>query len=147
MIETPLAIDACRDDEGQVLLLCGELDLAGAPAFADAVLGVLSEEVGSLLLDISRLEFLDSTGLMAMLTARSVCAEHGCEFAVTEPGRQVQRLLQVTDTLDRLPVAPRRCDCAERAVRLWPAPSGAGQHAGAAEHRLSSWESSSELNL
>ena len=147
MIETPLAIDACSDDEGQVLLLCGELDLAGAPAFADAVLGVLSEDTRSLLLDISRLEFLDSTGLMAMLTARSVCAEHGCEFAVTEPGRQVQRLLQVTDTLDRLPVAPRRCDCAARAVRVWPAPGGGARGAGAAEHGLAYWQSSSELNL
>jgi anti-anti-sigma factor len=58
-----------RKEDGWVrLVLTGELDLASAPAFEDR-LGQLADEEAPVRLDLSRLEFIDSTGLHALIRA------------------------------------------------------------------------------
>jgi len=58
-------------------------------------------------LDVAGLEFVDSTGLRAILNVKAVCEENHCAFQLT-PGRdqihdQVRRLLEITGLIDRLP--------------------------------------------
>jgi anti-sigma B factor antagonist len=89
------------------LSLRGELDLASAEELNDAVAGLCAEGASEAVLDVSGLEFVDSTGLRAILSVKALCEENQCAFHLT-PGRdqihdQVRRLLEITGLIDRLP--------------------------------------------
>ena len=85
------------------LLLSGELDLASAPELEAEAHRLCGEGAGELVLDLSELDFMDSTGLRALLTCIHLCEEHGCVFLVT-PGRpQVERLFEVVGARGALP--------------------------------------------
>jgi anti-anti-sigma factor len=55
------------------------------------------------MLDLSKLTFLDSSGIRALLLAKALCAEHDCEFLVAPGQAQVQGTLAVGGLLDYLP--------------------------------------------
>lgn len=83
----------------------GELDLASAPALRDAVL----REMGAgndVVLDISGVSFIDSTGLAAVVTVANHAKTHGRTFLL---GRQIQpqpqRLMELTQVLAALELA------------------------------------------
>ncbi len=76
-----------------------------APGLEAMVLGLCGESVSAVELDLSRLTFMDSTGLRAVLRAQELCAEHGYDFLVIPGSGQVQRLLELTGTTDVLPLA------------------------------------------
>jgi anti-sigma B factor antagonist len=102
-----LSIDAERDGGQHRLLLRGDLDLTSAPKLTDAVARACADGATEVVLDVSRLEFIDSTGLRAILTSRTLCEEALCGFSLT-PGReqirhQVRRLLEITGLIGRLP--------------------------------------------
>ncbi|HTZ62749.1 MAG TPA: STAS domain-containing protein [Solirubrobacteraceae bacterium] len=79
-----------------VLELDGELDMVNSPLLRDACAG--SDVAGSatLVLDLRRLSFIDSTGLKAIFSARNESRRRGQQFAVTPGSQQVERLLSVT---------------------------------------------------
>jgi len=95
-------------DGRHTLLLSGELDLAVAAGLETKVLGLCGEGVSAVELDLSRLTFMDSSGLRAVLHAQELCAEHGYDFLVVPGGGQVRRLLELTGTTDVLPLAGAR---------------------------------------
>ena len=89
------------------LALRGELDLASAQELTDSVERLCAEGASEAVLDVSGLEFVDSTGLRAILDVKGLCEGHGCSFYLT-PARdqihdQVRRLLEITGLIDRLP--------------------------------------------
>ena len=79
-----------------VLALDGELDMASAPLLEDAVVEAEVTSKPMVVLDLHRLDFIDSTGLRIILAARKLCGERGQELAVTRGSQQVERLLSVT---------------------------------------------------
>jgi len=77
--------------------LDGELDLASVPQFEDAVENVSTDDAPStIVLDLRGLEFIDSTGLRAILSQDKRSAEQGQTFALVRGSEQVQRLMQMT---------------------------------------------------
>jgi anti-sigma B factor antagonist len=56
----------------------------------------------AVVLDLSKLEFMDSTGLRTLLGAQAGAAERNQTFAVTEGGEQVERLLRVTGVAEQM---------------------------------------------
>jgi anti-sigma B factor antagonist len=76
--------------------LSGELDMAGSARLTEAVSEAEFGETSTVVLDLRRVSFLDSTGLKAIFTIRNVVREHGRQFAVTPGSAQVQRLLKLT---------------------------------------------------
>jgi anti-sigma B factor antagonist len=87
------------------LVLSGELDLAVAAGLEATIRDLCGEGVSGIELDLSRLTFMDSSGLRAVLNAQKLCAQHEYDFLVTPGGGQVQRLLELTGTNDVLPLA------------------------------------------
>jgi anti-sigma B factor antagonist len=92
--EDQLRIGVRRDSGRAIVALDGELDMATADQLQDAV----ADAAGAALvvLDLERLQFLDSTGLRGVLSAFELCRARGQEFAITPGSEQVQRLLGVT---------------------------------------------------
>ena len=106
--DTPdLKIDVELAGGRHTLALRGELDLVSAPRLVDSVMRASEEGADEVVLDLTGLEFLDSTGLRAILDASAICEERGCRLRMA-PAReqvpeQVRRLLQITGLLERLP--------------------------------------------
>ena len=102
-----LVIDVRVEGARRRLVLAGELDLASSWTLVDAVSQACADGAKDLVLDIGALDFIDSTGLRAMLSCRAICAESGCALGLApEADRirpQVRRLFQVTGLLERLP--------------------------------------------
>jgi anti-sigma B factor antagonist len=87
----------------RTLVLSGELDLASRPLFDAAVRCVERRETAALVLDLSEVAFMDSTGLHGVLAAKTLCAEHGCAFVLVRGSSQVQRLFELSGVIDELP--------------------------------------------
>jgi anti-sigma B factor antagonist len=105
-------------DGRHTLLLSGELDLAVAAGLEATVLDLCGEGVSAIELELSKLTFMDSTGLRAVLRTQELCAEHGCDFLVIPGGGQVQRLLELTGTAEVLPLADAPASPSAEADRL-----------------------------
>jgi len=103
-----LSIQDQREGERHTLLLTGELDIASGPELEEQAQRLCTRPASELVLDLSRLEFIDSAGLNAILRVRALCHEHTCEFCLTPGARPVQRLFEVTRLVDRLPFRPPR---------------------------------------
>jgi anti-sigma B factor antagonist len=102
-----LAIGTSRRHADYVIELAGELDLAGVTRFAEAVAGALDTDARTIVLDLSKLEFLDSTGVHAILKAeRLLSAQHRSLVLVRGP-RQVQRIFEIAGLADRLAFSDR----------------------------------------
>lgn len=80
--------------------LSGEIDLAAEPEVWNAIEPVL-EEVDSLVVDLSGVEFMDSTGLSLLVRAHRRLAHGGGGLVVHGASEVAARLLDVTG-LDRL---------------------------------------------
>ena len=88
------------------LRLWGELDLATAPALYEVLAGLAADGTCAVTLDLGELHFMDSSGIKAILEVENLCTTRGYDFKLL-PGRpQVQRVLELTGLLDRLPFEP-----------------------------------------
>ncbi len=100
---TGLDIEESSDDGHGLLLLRGELDIASVPSLEAAVARLCSEARGAITLDLSRLVFIDSTGLAAIVLAGKLCEKNGLEFSLVQGPSAVRRLFELTGLIDVLP--------------------------------------------
>jgi len=79
--------------------LVGELDLATVPTL-DACLAELREAgFRQLIVDLSRLEFIDSTGLQLLLQYDAEARQDGFSLSLIPGPAVVQRVFEITGTL------------------------------------------------
>lgn len=92
-----------RADQG-VVVLCvrGELDLSTAPDLERELAGVRERRPARVVVDLSRLAFMDSTGLGLIIRVERDMREEGIGLAVRGGSAQVRRLFEVTGVGDRL---------------------------------------------
>lgn len=91
--------------EGAVHRLClrGELDLAAADAVQDALMRVEESDASSIVLDLSGLTFIDSTGIRLLVTAAARSRAEPGRLTLLRGSAAVQRALQLTALEDELP--------------------------------------------
>jgi anti-anti-sigma factor len=77
-----LQVEARYDDTEATILLGGEFDMTGVARFWGYLSAVLAPHPLSITVDASCLEFIDSSGLMALVRARDAAAEAGVAFRV-----------------------------------------------------------------
>jgi anti-sigma B factor antagonist len=86
-----------------VLLLTGELDIAEVPTLEAAVDRVLGEGTTGITIDLRQLEFIDSSGLAAIVHVSGLCAKRGHDFELIAGRPEVQRLFEITGLSGVLP--------------------------------------------
>ena len=79
-----------------MLRLSGELDLANATRLQVELERLEIQADSTVVLDLRAIEFMDSSGLRALLAAQEEIEQRGAECAVTRGSEQVERLLRVT---------------------------------------------------
>jgi len=84
----------------------GELDLSTAPDLEGPLDEALSNGEGSLLIDLSRCEFIDSTGIALIVRAwqRLDSGENGRALVLCSQNDQVRRVLEITGLELSIPV-------------------------------------------
>jgi len=82
---------------GSVILVEGDLDLASAPTLRTTLHARIDAGEMHLVLDLSALDFLDSSGLGVLVgAARRVRTEMGGTITLVNPSASVLRLLELT---------------------------------------------------
>jgi anti-anti-sigma factor len=91
------------DSEVAIVTPRGELDLSGA-AVLEPELERLVDEPGltTLVLDLSRLDFMDSSGLRLVVVASTRAREAGRRFVLVRGDEQVHRVFEITRMAERL---------------------------------------------
>jgi len=97
-----LSIHAFERDERRTLVLQGELDMASAPLLESALSEACTGEARDLVLDMSGVEFIDSSGLKAILHGKTLCDSRERAFSLTPATRPAQRVFEATGLVDRL---------------------------------------------
>jgi anti-sigma B factor antagonist len=108
MTQDTLSIDLTSVSDGAVAVfaLSGTLDIATSPTLRAALMEAADRDHHEMIVDLSQLEFLDSTGLGALIGAHKRAAEHqGAVRLVAQEG-QILRLLRITGLLDVFSVYP-----------------------------------------
>ncbi len=98
-----LTVRSQREGDAHVIELVGELDLDGAPRLEDELRSVEAGDAPSIVVDLSGLEFIDSTGIRLLVMAAERCGEG--RFAILRGPPQVHRVFEITDLAARLPFA------------------------------------------
>jgi anti-sigma B factor antagonist len=98
----PFTTQRSSDDRGVSLALFGELDLGSAPELDRQLREIELGGPERLVLDLSGLRFMDSTGLASIVQAQRLAQANGHELVLRHPTSQVQRLFELTGIIDRL---------------------------------------------
>jgi anti-sigma B factor antagonist len=104
----PLAVERTSQDGVELLMVEGELDIATAPRLISVMNGAVQEALRSLVIDLSRVDFMDSTGLALLINAHRRLTRRSKGFAVVCPPGPLRRVFEVTDMVDTLRVCPDR---------------------------------------
>src|SRR4051794_17962854 len=94
-----------------VLHLAGELDLYNANELRSALADALAQEPGRIVVEMSEVEFVDSTALGVLIEARSKLAPNGLLLAAPQP--ETRRTLQVSGLDRHLPVLDSLADAVD----------------------------------
>lgn len=82
-------------DDGS-LMVDGDIDMATGPVLGRAI--AECEAVRPVVLDLSMVNFIDSSGLRTLLEASRRAAEHDRPLTLRAVGPEVRRLLEITGT-------------------------------------------------
>jgi anti-anti-sigma factor len=85
-------------------LLSGELDISTAQRLEDDLLRIEAERPQLIVLDLTELAFLDSTGLRLMITADARAREQDRRLEIVNANSMIQRVLRLTRLDERLNV-------------------------------------------
>jgi anti-sigma B factor antagonist len=99
-----LSVERSSDGEVEVVAVTGEIDISSAPRLISG----LNEAVGNcdlpVLVDLSGVDFMDSTGLALLLNAHRRLSRRGKGFAVVCGDGPVRRVFTITDMVEVLQV-------------------------------------------
>lgn len=105
-----------------VVSVDGEVDLETAPQLGDHALNALRTVSPHLVLDLTKVSFMDSTGLKVLLTIQRRAELADGSFAVAGSSRSVRKVLALTG-LDQ---TIRLCDSVADVEEIAPASGAAG---------------------
>lgn len=115
--EPPPASLEIRDGDGGSLraVLAGEIDFANAFSLQARISAACAERsTRALVLDLTGVEFMDSSGLRAVLQLRGELTQAGGGLVLLDPTPQVRGILSLTGLDRQLPIA----DTQEQALAL-----------------------------
>lgn len=101
-----LSIDESTIGAALVLDVAGEIDLATAPQLEAKV--TEADPEGHLVLDMTNVTFMDSTGLRVLISAHERANENGGSLAIVAGEGPVTKLLSITGVDGWLSVYPNR---------------------------------------
>jgi anti-anti-sigma factor len=97
-----LGIETVEQRGATVIALSGEFDLAGVQEFEAVLKGLEAQAPEVLLADLNGLQFMDSSGLRALVMADQRAKDAGRRFAIVPGPAVVRRVFEITQLEQRL---------------------------------------------
>ena len=107
-------------DEAPGVVVKGEVDIADARALDEALQKAIISSVGAFVIDLSDLEFIDSSGLHVLHRARGLLGREDRQLAVVCPHGPVRRVFELSGLSELFALFATR---EEAAAALVPAES------------------------
>lgn len=76
--------------------LCGEIDFSVTPKVRESLMRCLKADAKEIVLDLSELAYIDSSGLALFIEARKILAESGRTIRIAAISPQVRKLFNLT---------------------------------------------------
>jgi anti-sigma B factor antagonist len=96
-----LTADYTIDGDTAVIRIIGEIDIASRDTVTNAARSAVAEGATSLVLDMSEVTFMDSSGIGAVITAQAIAP-----VVLRKPSDIVQRLFTTTGLTNNFTVEP-----------------------------------------
>jgi anti-anti-sigma factor len=97
-----LSLQVSADETGVVVGVCGEIDACTAPDLASCLEAAILGSDGDVVVDCGAIDFIDSSGLRALVVARATLGARGRDLRLVHVGPVLGRLLELTGLDDRL---------------------------------------------
>ena len=102
MSSSPTRLTIANGEVARHLVLDGDLDSHTAPRLDAAVQSLGAD--GEVTIDLSRVGFIDSSGLRVLITAHTLLCDRGQRLVLLSPSSAVVRLFEITGLTDHLHV-------------------------------------------
>jgi anti-anti-sigma factor len=102
-----LEVRSERSGDRHVIALKGELDLDGVARVTEELERVEASDARRIVLDLSGLTFMDSSGVRLIVCATLRSRASGDRLRLIPGSARVQRVFELTGVLDRLPFEPQ----------------------------------------
>ena len=97
MRQVELKVSSQSQGDHVILALAGEIDLYTAPKLQSELTSALAGgKSASIVVDMSAVEFCDSTGMNVLLAAHRLATERGGDLTLAAPRPDVRKILEVT---------------------------------------------------
>ena len=100
-----LAMRSQRDGDVHTIALDGEVDIATAARVEDELLRAEATDAAAIVLDLTELTFIDSTGIRMLVMAEARTRADGSRLTLRRPPDSVMRVLHLAGVEERLPFA------------------------------------------
>lgn len=101
-VQNQFQVEVRRNGAAAVVAVSGELDLASGPELEAELDQLSGPDIQLVVIDLRKLDFMDSTGLSILVRAHQRLAGEGTEMGLVKGSQQVQRLLDLTGVAERL---------------------------------------------
>jgi len=98
------SLDVIERDGATVLVVSGEVDVATAPQLRQEAVRLAGTGGARLVMDLSSVDFLDSTGLGVIVGVLKRVRTHGGELAIAGAENHVRKVFDITRISDVLPM-------------------------------------------
>lgn len=92
-------------DDGHLLRLTGELDMATAHKLRDQLTTLADDGARQVTIDLSELEFIDSTGLSVLVSGLKRLREQGGDLMLRSPRPGTRKILEITGLTEVFPIS------------------------------------------
>jgi anti-sigma B factor antagonist len=100
--QRPFHVDVRPQRDHVVVVPVGELDIVTAPELEQQLRELEEAGFASIVLDLSALEFLDSSGIRLIVARDQLARSNGHDFTLIEGSATIQRTLRLAGVADLL---------------------------------------------
>jgi anti-sigma B factor antagonist len=133
MLNVDLRIGAF--DGQAVVALCGETNRADAPGLASHLIAAVAACGPSVIVDLTGLEGIDTSGLSVLLRIRKWTRQSGGDLPLAAPQQPVRQVLEATGLIDVFSVYPSVEKAASSLTKPGPGALVGGAAAASCRHR------------
>lgn len=99
-----------QDGRSKIATLAGDMDLHEGDRLADQLQALLAPGTPYLIIELSQLEFIGSTGIAALVTAHHAAREYGGSVQVVAPQEQIAQLFRLARIDEFIPIRKDRAE-------------------------------------